>query len=94
MMKRGFLQSILATQSGSSRVISWQIITLGMNITNAKQRTREENYRIFNEQMEMVCSSEMGGMVSRLLQEIAQETVDEVAAVESAIVKHSLLLTV
>jgi len=43
--------------------------------------------------MEMVCSSEIGGMVSGLLQDIAQETVDEVAAVESAIMNfmHSFI---
>lgn len=41
----------------------------------------------------MVCSSEIGGMVSGLLQDIAQETVDEVAAVESAIMNfmHSFI---
>ena len=62
----------------------------------AKQRAREEDDKIFKEQMELVCSSEIGGMVSGLVQEIAQETIDEAAAVELACVdfRHFLLLRV
>ena len=42
----------------------------------AKQRAREEDDKIFKEQMESVCSLEIGGIVSGLVQEIAQETID------------------
>jgi len=44
----------------------------------AEQLPREDNDRIFREQMEIICQSKIGVMVCGLLHEVAQETVNEV----------------
>ncbi|XP_065887592.1 uncharacterized protein [Dysidea avara] len=52
----------------------------------AEQRAREENNRIVSQQMEVICSSEVDLVVSGLMQEIVQQTIDEVTTIESSIV--------
>ena len=51
----------------------------------AEQLARDENDRIFMEQMEIICLSEIDVIVGGLLCEVAKETIDEVAAFKSAI---------
>ena len=52
----------------------------------AEQRAREKNDRICSQQMEAICSSEIDLVVSGLMQEIVQQTIDEVTTIESSIV--------
>ena len=51
----------------------------------AEQLARDENDRIFMEQMEFICLSEIDVIVGGLLCEVAKETIDEVAAFTSAV---------
>ena len=51
----------------------------------AEQLARDENDRIFMEQMEIICLSEIDVIVGGLLCEVAKETIDEVAAFKSAV---------
>ena len=51
----------------------------GMNVAKEELQSQEQGKRITNfsgKKVELVCSSEIGGMINGLVQEISQETID------------------